>query len=77
MNLLASNLIWVPLCLLALGLILWDWKVSRRYILATTLALSLSGAAVFAAEVRYEWCDSVCPYVGPITWWIVGCYVCD
>lgn len=74
---LASNAIWVPITLLALGLIWWDIRAPhRRFVIALALALSLSSVAIFAAEVNYEWCESVCPYVGPITWYVIGCFAC-
>ena len=75
---LASNYLWVPICLLALVMITWDWRYSKqgRFLIALALALVLGSAGVYAAEISWDLCNVQCPILPAVLWYLTGCFLC-
>jgi hypothetical protein len=77
MNWIASNELWVPICAIALGLIVWDLKYprNRRFVLALAVAVSLAFVVGLRAAEIVDPCTTE-PIVS-MSWWLrafMGCW---
>ena len=73
-----SNYVWVPICFMALALIVWDMRESshRRLLLAVCVAMMLGSAGIYAAQVPDWDVCARCPFMDSFMWWANFCFLC-
>lgn len=75
---LASNVFWVPVCIFAIALIIWDIKnpKTKRFVIAFAVASSLASVHLFAQDYTWDACQACNTITEWALWIVAGCFLC-